>query len=71
VLRMIRGGATHIAVATDHVIKSFRAADRIAPGGKQELAVPFGMSEFICQVVASSTKADVEATWNAATPVLL
>ena len=31
----------------------------------------FGMSEFISQVVVSSTKADVEATWNAATRVPL
>src|SRR6266446_6266538 len=32
VLRMIKGGATHIAVATDHVIESFR--NELWPGYK-------------------------------------
>src|ERR1700741_2717683 len=38
VLGMIRGGATHIAVATDHVIESFR--NKLWPGYKTSAGVP-------------------------------
>jgi 5'-3' exonuclease len=37
-LRMIAGGATHIAVATDHVVESFR--NRLWPGYKTSAGVP-------------------------------
>src|SRR5271166_1620499 len=38
VLGMIRNGATHIAVATDHVIESFR--NQLWPGYKTSAGVP-------------------------------
>ena len=38
VLGMMRAGATHIAVATDHVIESFR--NRLCPGYKTSAGVP-------------------------------
>jgi len=38
VLAMVRGGATHLAVATDHVIESFR--NRLWPGYKTSAGVP-------------------------------
>jgi hypothetical protein len=38
VLGMIRGGATHIAVATDHVIESFR--NQLWSGYKTSAGVP-------------------------------
>src|SRR5438132_3199461 len=38
VLGMIKGGATHIAVATDHVIESFR--NQLWPGYKTSAGVP-------------------------------
>jgi 5'-3' exonuclease len=38
ILAMIRGGATHLGVATDHVIESFR--NRLWPGYKTSAGVP-------------------------------
>ena len=38
VLGMIKGGATHLAVATDHVIESFR--NQLWPGYKTSAGVP-------------------------------
>jgi 5'-3' exonuclease len=49
VLAMIRGGATHIAVATDHVIESFRnslwAAYKTGEGIEPDLLAQFGLLE--------------------------
>ena len=55
VLNMIRGGATHIAVATDHVIESFRndlwAGYKTGEGIDPDLLAQFGLLE---QVLASA-----------------
>jgi 5'-3' exonuclease len=49
VLGMIRGGATHLAVATDHVIESFRnglwAAYKTGEGVAPDLMAQFGLLE--------------------------
>jgi 5'-3' exonuclease len=49
VLSMIRGGATHIAVATDHVIESFRnclwAGYKTGEGIEPDLLAQFGLLE--------------------------
>jgi hypothetical protein len=43
---MIKGGATHIAVATDHVIESFR--NRLRPGYKTGEGIEPGLLARTC-----------------------
>jgi 5'-3' exonuclease len=54
VLGMIRGGATHIAVATDHVIESFRnglwAGYKTSEGIEPDLLAQFGLLEEVLSV---------------------
>src|SRR4051812_21867224 len=49
VLGMINGGATHVGVATDHVIESFRndlwAGDKTGAGVEPDLLAPFSPPE--------------------------
>lgn len=55
VLGMIRGGATHVAVATDHIIESFRnrlwAGYKTGEGVEPDLLAQFGLLE---EVLASA-----------------
>ncbi|HKE22693.1 MAG TPA: 5'-3' exonuclease H3TH domain-containing protein [Bryobacteraceae bacterium] len=53
VLGMIRGGATHVAVATDHVIESFRnslwAGYKTSEGIEPDLLAQFGLLEKVLE----------------------
>ncbi len=55
VLGMIRGGATHVAVATDHVIESFRnglwPGYKTGEGIEPDLLAQFEMLEEVLSVV--------------------